>query len=71
MLLELILQDERREGGRAEGKAESIISLLEDLAIVPEALQEKVMSETDLVTLKSWLKRAAKAESIEQFINEM
>ena len=70
MLLELLLQDERREG-RAEGKAESIISLLEDLAIVPEALQEKIMNETNLVTLKRWLKLAAKAESIEQFISEM
>ena len=70
MILSAMLQDERREG-KVEGKAEDIISFLEDLTTVPQELQEKIMSETDLSTLKRWLKLAAKAESIEQFMNEM
>lgn len=70
MLLELMLQDERREG-KAEGKAEEVISFLEDLSTVSEALKEKIMNETDLTTLKRWLKLAAKAESVEQFMDEM
>lgn len=70
MLLELMLQDEHSEG-KAEGKAEDVISLLEDLSDVPETLQERIMSETNFMTLKRWLKIAAKAESIEQFIKEM
>ncbi len=74
MLLELMLQDERREGreeGRLEGKAEAIINILEDIAIVPENLRETVMHEKDLATLDKWLKLAAKADSIEQFLSEM
>ena len=70
MLLELMLKDERREG-KAEGKAEEVISFLEDLSVVPEELQEKILEEKNLVTLKRWLKLAARAESIEQFVAEM
>lgn len=74
MLLELMLQDERREGraeGRAEECVENIIQFLEDLSAVPEELREKIESEKDLSVLKRWLKFAAKANSIEQFISEM
>ena len=74
MLLELMLQDERREGrieGRVEGKVEEIISFLEDLSVVPAELREKIEAEKDLSVLKRWLKLAAKADSIEQFISEM
>ena len=74
MLLELMLQDDRREGrieGRVEGKVEEIISFLEDLSDIPVELREKIESEKDLSVLKRWLKLAAKADSIEQFISEM
>ena len=74
MLLELMLQDERREGrieGRVEGKVEEIISFLEDLSDIPVELREKIESEKDLSVLKRWLKLAAKADSIEQFKSEM
>ena len=70
MLLELMLQDERREG-RIEGRVEEIISFLEDLSDIPVELREKIESEKDLSVLKRWLKLAAKADSIEQFISEM
>lgn len=70
MLLELMLQDERKEG-RAEGKAECVLELLEGIAVVPEELREKIMEERNLTTLKRWHKLAAGADSIEQFINEM
>jgi hypothetical protein len=70
MLLELMLKDERKEG-RKEGCAESVLALLCDLSEVPESLREKIMNETDLNTLRHWLKLAAKAESIEQFENQM
>ena len=74
MLLELMLQDERREG-RAEGRKEecidNIIQYLEELSDVPEELREKIMSEKDLSVLRRWIKLAAKADSIEQFMSEM
>ena len=74
MLLELMLQDERREGrteGKVESKAEDIIGFLEDLDVLPEELREKILNENDLTILKRWLKLAAKADSIEQFLKEM
>lgn len=78
MLLELMLKDERKQGraegleeGLIKGCAENVLSLLSDLSDVPESLREKIMNETDLNTLRHWLKLAAKAESIEQFENQM
>lgn len=60
-----------RDLGKAEGKAEDILQLLRDLGDVSEELSEKIMSEKDLDTLSRWLKMAAKAENIEQFISGM
>ena len=70
MLLELMLNDERREG-RAEGKAEAVIEFLNDITSVSEDLKEIIMNEKNLDTLNRWLKLAAKATSVEQFISEM
>lgn len=74
MLLELMLQDERREGrteGRAQGRAEAVLSFLQELGTVSEDLKKRIMSEQDLTTLERWLKLSAKAASIEQFKAEM
>lgn len=70
MLFEELLQNERKEG-KKEGKIEDILELLKDLGPVPEALKERLESETDMDTLKKWFKLAAKAESIGQFETEM
>lgn len=66
MLLELVLQDERREG-----KAEGIVDLLQELGTVSEELQERILAERSSKKIKSWLKLAAKVDTIEQFISEM
>ena len=78
MLTELLMQDERRAGraegrieGRTEGHAESILLLLRGIGSVSEELHAKIMKEKDLNTLRNWLKLAAKADSIEQFMREM
>lgn len=70
MIFNEMLMDERREG-KAEGKAEDVIMLLEDIGFISDDLREKIMKETDFDVLKRWLKLAIKAESVEQFINEM
>lgn len=57
MLLELVLQDERREG-----KAEGIVDLLQELGTVSEELQERILAETSSKKIKSWLKLAAKLQ---------
>ena len=70
MLLELMLKDERK-AGKIEGKIEALLELLEELSVVPEKLRATIMQETDLSTLKRWLKLAAKSSSIEQFMENM
>lgn len=62
---------ETRRVSKAEGKAEDVLELLEENGTVPEELKERIMMETDLSMLKKWLKAAAKAESVEQFIKDM
>ena len=70
MLLEELLKTERNEG-KAEGKMEGILDLLEDLGEVPDDLRVMIEEETSLSKLRSWLKAAAKAESIHQFREQM
>lgn len=70
MLTELLLEDERWDG-KAEGKAECILDLLVELGTVPAELHDRIMSEKDLDILANWFKQAAKAESLEQFMQRM
>lgn len=59
-----------REGeavGKLKGKIDSLLEILEELGDIPEALQTRIQSEKDLQVLTSWLKAAAKADSIEEF----
>lgn len=65
-----MLRDERAEG-KAEGKAEDVLELLQELGEVSEELHSKVMGEMDLEVLKRWHKLAAKADTIEQFLENM
>lgn len=55
------------EQGREEGIANSIIELLSDLGNIPGETTTVIMSQRDTHILKSWLRLAAKAESIDNF----
>ena len=57
--------------GKAEGKAEDILELLEDCGTISEELKTRVMEERDAEVLKGWLKLAAKSGSIEEFTSQM
>lgn len=70
MRLQEILRDERAEG-KAEGKAESVLELLAELGTVSKELETQIMSEQEISVLTSWLKLAAKSDSIEQFLENM
>lgn len=70
MLYEQLLRDERAIA-KAEGKAEVVLELLEDIAEIPEEIQEKILNETDLEMLTKWIRIATKVDSIEQFLEEM
>ena len=58
---------ETRRISKAEGKAEDILERLDELGAVSEELRRTVMETRDLEKLKTWLKLAAKTESVEQF----
>ena len=60
-----------REEGRLVGKIEDILELLEDIGTVPDDLKQTIEAETDANTLSTWLKLAAKVESIEEFRNSL
>lgn len=69
MLLEELLKTERSEG-KAEARIEDIFELLEDLGTVSDKLKKLIESETDIEKLNLWFKAAAKAESIDQFMEQ-
>ena len=56
--------------GKIESKAEDILELLNDLGSVPEQLEEQIKKEKDLEVLTKLHKKAAKADSVEQFFKE-
>ncbi|MBQ8558757.1 MAG: Rpn family recombination-promoting nuclease/putative transposase [Tyzzerella sp.] len=66
MTFQELLKDERMEE-----RSQMIIELLEELGAVPENLQMKIMQEKNSDTLRKWCRLAAKAESVEQFENEI
>ena len=56
-----------REEGKIEGKIEALLDLLNNIALVPTPLREKIQEVKDLNKLADLLKLAAKATSIEEF----
>ena len=64
--MEEIIADKQAEG-RAEGRADSVLELLKGLGIVSEELIQRIMKERDTEVLRSWLKMAARAGSVQEF----
>ena len=58
-----------RDYERGQGKAESILELLEEFGEIPEQLRTVVLGQHDTDILRIWLKYAAKAESLDDFIS--
>ena len=73
-VFEIVRKDEYEKGhqeGIIEGKVESILELLEDISTIPDKVRERKKKEKDIKVLNSWLKLAAKAESIDEFVSRM
>ncbi len=75
---ELLHDFDIREAGRKEGEErgraafrESIYGFLRDLGEIPEELTRKIDSTTDIEVLQSWIKLAAKAKDMKEFIEKM
>lgn len=52
---------------KGNGKRETIIEFLEELGTIPEELKLKIKNQEDKSALRTWIKFAAKAASIEEF----
>ena len=77
MLLELLMQDERREG-RKEGRKEGLKAAIEMLQMVlskfgqlPDSLLETLYEQEDIEVIKNWMEIALRAESLDDFISKM
>lgn len=69
---EKVLERERgKEEGRAEGRAESILAFLKELGRPSEELVQKIFAQKDPAVLDSWLKLAARADSLDVFRDRM
>ena len=81
MLLELLMQDERREGrkeGIEEGRKEGLKVTIEMLQMVlskfgqlPDSLLETLHEQQDIEVIKNWMETALKAQSLDEFISKM
>lgn len=56
--------------GKTVGKAEGVLELLEEKGDVPAELRAMILDTTDMDLLRSWLKGAARTESVEAFREE-
>ena len=62
---------ERENLGIEQGKADDVLELLGELGQVPEPLRIRVTSQKDVSILSAWLKLAARADSIEEFLDRI
>ena len=53
--------------GKIEGKIDSILELLEEHGNVSEGLRTCIQEEKDMEVLKSYLKKASRVQSVEEF----
>lgn len=78
MLLELVLKDKWKEGqqagrkeGRRESRREDIFDLLSAHGEIPEDIRSRINTQNDDDVLKKWLMTAAKADSLDDFRENM
>lgn len=64
------LQEAFLEEGREEGKAQFLLLVLNLRGTVPKWLKERILCERDSELLESWMKTAADAASVADFLNK-
>ena len=64
------LQEEVLEEGREEGKARFLLLVLNLRGTVPKWLKERILCERDSGLLESWMKTAADAASVADFLSK-
>ena len=74
MLLELLMQDERREGSKAgelEGAREMLQMALNRFGELPENLLKTLHQQQDIEVIRNWMQIALKSQSLDDFISKM
>jgi len=66
-----MMLEEEKNVGLVEGKAYGILDILSEYSVVPKTLSDRILSENNLSILTSWLKFAAKSETLEEFTQKM
>lgn len=57
--------------GELRGKREAVLSLLADMGSVPKEIRAQIETEGDCEQLNKWLKTAAKAASLDDFVRQI
>ena len=74
MLLELLMQDERREG-RKEGQlkmAKKMLQMtLEKFGQLPDTLLKTLQEQQDIEIIETWMQTALTVQSLNEFISKM
>ena len=65
-----MMREEERAAGRAEGRLENFLSILGDLGEIPPEIIKHVR-ELDMDDLKQWTKLASRAESMQEFLEQI
>lgn len=55
----------------AEGRAETILDILDEIGSIPDGLADRIKAERNLDLLRKWAKLARRAESVEDFARQM
>ena len=78
MKFEELMNRQKNEGfaegkleGELKGKLEAICLLLSELGELPDEVRIRLEAETDPEKLATWLKFAAKVDSIDAFVEQM
>lgn len=66
-----IVMEKGKIEGKIEDRIEAILELLEDHGPISESVRERITGETQMATLKKWLKLAARVNSIDEFVDRM
>lgn len=70
MLLELLLKDERKEAQLQEA-IEMLRIVLEKFGKLPDSLLEELYQQRDIEVIRSWMRTASRAQSLDEFISKM
>ena len=64
------VREEGMEVGKAVGKADSVLQLLNIRGVVPKELEQIIRAQRDLEILSDWHLTAARAESVDAFLTK-